>query len=127
MQRLLEKHSGRVEDMCEEAGVSVSTLYRKIPGIIQRGKVPGAGRDTVKIATLLRFFGVRVARFQGFWEVNRSRLDEVHREAREGYLGMVRRLHPDTGGPWANEERLAQVNAAWGRLEGAFRKHGWEG
>ena len=81
-----------------------------------------------RISWLLDFFGVVLDdnwRNKGFWVAYEGRLDVLYYEAQKGYKAMVRKLHPDSG--TGDSSRMAQVNAAWGRLETAFRKHGWKG
>ncbi len=130
---LLERHGNELRPICSIAGISVATLYRKLPKVKMRcsqrtkrftiKEVPGVDR----IEVILRFFGVQIEPCADFWVKHTGRLDAMHYDARKSYLAMARRLHPDSGGSISDAERLAKINAAWDRLEGAFRKHGWEG
>ena len=129
---LLKEHRGDIPSVCKAARVSQATLYRRLPKLKARTRALLKSDDPkvpVKVTGLLSFFGVEVGSSKDarFWEAHRGQLDVLYFDARKGYMAMVRRLHPDTGGSQADAERLAQVNAAWARLEDAFRKHGWQG
>lgn len=141
---------GSPREAALQAGVSVQTVYRRVPRagkVLAALKAEGAAPvaesleeppslppteqeipgDDARVEWLLEFFGVVLEgkRKGRFWWHYAGRLDVLHFEARKGYMAMVRRLHPDSGA--GDAERMARVNAAWGRLEGAFRRHGWVG
>lgn len=129
--RHLRLAGGDVKRAARMAGASRQTFYSVMARTeIQRARGGAIEPTAHRIPWLLEFFGVVLDdawRRRGFWQTYEGRLDVLHFEARKGYMAMVRRLHPDTGGSQADAERLAQVNAAWARLEDAFRKHGWQG